>query len=233
MHAESFRASGGGPPIHDGPSSYNRQETREVGSPHDQGDILSAGSRQRHVRDGSGATGAASSGEYNDSQHLRHHDYDVQAMESDLSIRPGSMFRNAIPAPTVTIRSEFPTLNRSRQQQPLTCLITVEVPEGSWQPGMDEIPPMPPPRSSRLPNPQSDFYAPKRSISTRESRPVQYEPQERLDEVAEDLRMRVDNWHGLDFRRYAKYIYANYYIRTIYVLVWHLLHLLHLLHDNF
>jgi hypothetical protein len=88
--------------------------------------------QQLHSRNDSSTTGAASS-DYNDTHHGRRHDYDVQAMESDLSPRPGAA-RNPIPPPVVTVRSEFPTLTRSRQQQPLTCLVTIESPEGSWHP---------------------------------------------------------------------------------------------------
>jgi hypothetical protein len=29
-----------------------------------------------------------------------------------------------------------------------------------------------------------------------------YEPPEVLEEITENLRLRVDNWHGLDFSRY-------------------------------
>ena len=100
-------------------------------------------SHNSHSRQGSGNTGAASSGEYNDGQQQstgRRHDYDVQAMESALRPRSGTM-KNPIPAPIVTVRSEFPTLNRSRQQQPLTCVVTVEVPDGHWRPDMDGLQP--------------------------------------------------------------------------------------------
>ncbi|CRG83162.1 Serine/threonine-protein kinase TAO1-B [Talaromyces islandicus] len=168
---------------------------------------LTSGSRQHHVRQDSGATGVASSGDYNDGQHHstgRRHDYDLQAMESDLSPRV-THIKNPIPAPIVTVRSEFPTLNRSRQQQPLTCLITVEVPDGHWRPDMEDLHFAP--LNAQLP--AEDIYNPIRSPTMPPSRPPLPEPRENiarenLDEIAEELRLRVDNWHGLEFSRFGK-----------------------------
>ena len=150
------------------------------------------GSRQQHSRNGS----VAGSSDYNDSHHHavngRRHDYDVQAMESDISSRP-AVTRNPIPAPTVTIRSEFPTLNRSRQQQSLTCLITVEVPEGSWHPDADDL--------HSTDQPQDEPYGAMQVSAGQEPKQVPFESQENLDELAEELRNKVDNWHGLEFNR--------------------------------
>ncbi|PKY02485.1 hypothetical protein P168DRAFT_291625 [Aspergillus campestris IBT 28561] len=178
-----------------------RRDSRDTSSQRDRVERLTIGSRPQHGRNDSLA---GSSGDYNDAQvasNGRRHDYDLQAMESDLSPRPGSS-KNPIPAPTVTIRSEFPTLNRSRQQQSLTCLITVEVPEG-WRANADDI------RQSTMdqPLPLDEPYAAVRRPSVQESRhlpPLSFEPQENLDEVAENLRSRVDNWHGLEFQRFGK-----------------------------
>lgn len=173
-----------------------RRDSRETASRVDRFTMAS----QQHFRHDSSATGAASSPDYNDGQHAgtgRKHDYDVQAMESDVP-RSGTI-KNPIPAPIVTVRSEFPTLNRSRQQQPLTCLVTVEVPDGQWRPDMEDL------RFAQPsdPLPSEDVYSPVRSptVSSSASRPVPYEPQENLDEIAEELRYRVDNWHGLEFQR--------------------------------
>lgn len=119
-------------------------------------------------------------------------------MESDLSPRSGHT-KNPIPAPIVSIRSEFPTLSRSRQQQSLACLITVEVPEGNWSPDAEDL------RHSTgggAAVPQDEPYGIMRFPTVRESRSSQFEPQENLDDVAESLRRRVDNWHGLEFQRY-------------------------------
>lgn len=151
------------------------------------------------MRNDSDVTGTATSGDYSDAQQMsigRRHDYDVQAMESALSPRPGAT-RNPIPAPLVTVRSEFPTLNRSRQQQSLTCLVTIEAPEGKWHPDFDTLR-----QASPIPAlPREELQSPLRpahAASHSPSRP-QYDLQEDLDELAEDLRSRVDNWHNLDF----------------------------------
>lgn len=187
----------------------NRRDSRETSNQRDRVERLAVASRQQHSRNGSGTTNAASAGDFNENPpqaNGRRHDYDVQAMESDLSPRPGAM-KNPIPAPTVTIRSEFPTLNRSRQQQSLTCLITIEVPEGNWRPDLDDL------RHAPLgpPHPQDDPYGGVRTPGGAENRSIQihYEPQENLEEIAEDLRMRVDNWHGLEFNRYARFLHLQ------------------------
>ena len=170
--------------------SHNR-DSRETAGQRERVERLTSSSR-RHFRDESST---AMSAEY-ESQHQvngRRHDYDVQSMESDLSHR--TLAKNPIPAPIVTIRSEFPTLNRSRQQQPLACLVTVEVPDGNWRPDADDI------RrtcAGQSP-PRDDPYGNTRY--TTDSRAGQGEPQENFDEIAEELRMRVDNWHGLEFQR--------------------------------
>ncbi|KAH8704192.1 von Willebrand and RING finger domain protein [Talaromyces proteolyticus] len=194
-------------------SLYNnrRDSHNTTASQRDRIERLTTGPRQpQHTRQDSGATGVtgvtgatgvASSGEYNEGQHHstgRRHDYDVQAMESDLSPRTGAI-KNPIPAPIVTVRSEFPTLNRSRQQQPLTCLVTVEVPDGHWRPDMEDL--RFTPLNAQLP--AEDIYNPVRSPTMPPTRPPA-EPRENMDEIAEELRQRVDNWHGLEFSRFGK-----------------------------
>ncbi|KAL2137180.1 hypothetical protein VTI74DRAFT_7727 [Chaetomium olivicolor] len=158
---------------------------------------------QRHHRSDSEATGVASSGGYPETTQSgppRRHDYDVQAMETTLA-SPRAGTRNPIPAPTVTVRSEFPTISRSRQQQTLTCLVTIEVPDNKWRPDPEDLqsapPPLAPPRTetafARAPSPARSaprFYP--------------YESPEVLAEMTENLRNRVDNWHGLDFGRFGK-----------------------------
>ncbi|PGG95046.1 hypothetical protein AJ79_10300 [Helicocarpus griseus UAMH5409] len=182
-------------------AGHRRRHSRDTSSQRDRVERLTSSSaRQHHSRSDSGTTGIASSADYGDGQHQstgRRHDYDLQAMESDLSPRPG-ITKNPIPAPTVTVRSEFPTLNRSRQQQPLTCLITVEVPDGNWHPDVEDLrhtAQIPPPRQEE---PQAQNRQAPRVL------PVHYEAQEALEEITEDLRMRVDNWHGLEFQRFGK-----------------------------
>jgi hypothetical protein len=158
-----------------------------------------AGSRH-HLRSESGATGHASS--TNDyAQDGRRHDYDVHSMETSLS-SPRSLLKSPIPAPTVTVRSEFPTLSRSRQQQSLTCLVTVEVVEGKWRADPEDMrgaPPLPSIASAT----GSHGREKSSSVSSRHHE-TPYESSAVLDEVTEDLHARVDNWHGLDFSRFGK-----------------------------
>lgn len=150
--------------------------------------------------------GVASSGGYPETMQSgprRQHEYDLQAMEASLA-SPKAVARNPIPAPTVTVRSEFPTINRSRQQQTLTCLITVEVSDNKWRPDPDDLQSAPPAPQQRLeeqfpPRPPS----PARSAQSA-PRFVPYESPEVLEEMTENLRSRVDNWHGLDFSRFGK-----------------------------
>lgn len=163
--------------------------------------------RNGHVRSDSeatGMTGVASSGGYAETMQSgpqRRHEYDLQAMEASLG-SPKAVARNPIPAPTVTVRSEFPTINRSRQQQTLTCLISVEVPDNNWRPNLDDLQAAPPPTSQQ----KIEDAFPARPPSPARSAPrfYPYEPPEVLEEMTENLRSRVDNWHGLDFSRYEK-----------------------------
>lgn len=156
----------------------------------------------RHARSDSEATGVASSGGYPETTQSgppRRHDYDVQAMETTPA-SPRAVARNPIPAPTVTVRSEFPTINRSRQQQTLTCLVTVEVPDSKWRPDPEDLgvaAPQPPPINTRI---EEAFVRPP-SPARSAPRFYPYESPEVLEEMTENLRNRVDNWHGLDFGR--------------------------------
>ncbi|KAK3295693.1 pleckstrin domain-containing protein [Chaetomium fimeti] len=157
---------------------------------------------QRHARNDSEATGVASSGGYPETTQSgppRRHDYDVQAMETSLS-SPRAVTRNPIPAPTVTVRSEFPTINRSRQQQTLTCLVTIEVPDNKWRPDPEDLQSAPPPQAP--PRVEEPVRAPSPARSAPRFYP--YESPEVLLEMTENLRSRVDNWHGLDFGRFGK-----------------------------
>lgn len=160
-----------------------------------------------HARNDSRETGGVnSSGEYGgESQHHQHtgrrHDYDVQSMETALSSPRASITKNPIPAPSVTVRSEYPTLTRSRQQQSLTCLVTIEVPEGKWRPDPADLRGAPIlPASQQGSNTFSNRPA---SPNMNHQPEWQSEPSEVLEEVTEDLRVRVDNWHGLDFQRHT------------------------------
>jgi hypothetical protein len=154
-------------------------------------------SHQTHSRTDSGN---APSGEFEHNGHPRKHDYDLHAMETSVTNAQLKDSRSSIPAPSVTVRSEFPTLTRSRQQQSLACLVTIEVPEGRWHAPFEDLqnaPPVPP-----LPSDPGANYTiqptrePARQI-------IPYESPEVLEEITEELRIRVDNWHGLEFQRYA------------------------------
>ncbi|PBP26946.1 von Willebrand factor type A domain-containing protein [Diplocarpon rosae] len=159
--------------------------------------------RVSHTRNDSETTAAASSVGYPETTMSglpRRHEYDVQSMETTPMSPRASFARNPIPPPLVSVRSEFPTLNRSRQQQTLTCLITIEVPDGKLRPGPDDIPTPPPLPALKT----EDAYA--RPPSPAQSVP-RFDPDEQpevLEEISENLRTRVDNWHGLDFNRFGR-----------------------------
>ena len=157
-------------------------------------------SRRQHSRDGSGDTGVTS--EYGQQPNVRRHDYDVQSMESAISSPRASVTKNPIPAPSVTVRSEFPTLSRSRQQQSLTCLVTVEIPEGRWRPDPADLrgAPVMPPVQEEPAYPRQRPSSPGRHVHN----DWPFESPQVLDEITEDLRVRVDNWHGLDFSRFGR-----------------------------
>ncbi|KAJ5054469.1 uncharacterized protein L3040_000743 [Drepanopeziza brunnea f. sp. 'multigermtubi'] len=167
--------------------------------------IISPSSRASHTRNGSEATGTGtvSSVGYSETSMSgppRRHEYDVQSMETSLMSPRASVSRNPIPPPSVSVRSEFPTLNRSRQQQTLTCLVTIEVPENKWKPDPDDLRTAPPLPKIR----PEDTYARPPSPAQSAPRFYPYESPEVLEEITENLRSRVDNWHGLDFSRFGK-----------------------------
>ena len=119
------------------------------------------------------------------------------AVPSSVNNRSLSAVRNPIPAPTVTIRSEYPSLTHSRHPQSLTCLVTVEVPEGKWAPQPDDFAqPLPVNRGGSVRN-TSIFSAPRLEKKAVEV----FEDEEDLKYALEDLRNRLDNWHGLNFTR--------------------------------
>ncbi|CAK4030320.1 hypothetical protein B0A55_02862 [Lecanosticta acicola] len=159
-----------------------------------------------HRRNGSGSTGIASSGGYAETQYNggRRHDFDAQSTTASMKgIRPS---RNPIPAPIVTVRSEFPTVGKSRQQQSLTCLVTVEVVEGKWHPNPEDLrcSPIIPPGPSPIPE-ESQYSASVPATPSATSRPVDSVHEEMLlDQARDDLFHRVENWHGLDFQRFGR-----------------------------
>ncbi len=187
-------------------SNSGTRESMARGSYRDSRDAPPASERyastSRHARSDSEATGIASSGGYPETTQSgprRAHDYDVQAMETTLT-SPRNLTRNPIPAPTVMVRSEFPTISRSRQQQTLTCLVTIEVPDNKWRPDPEDLQAVPQLPSHRPEEPYPRPPSPARSVP----RFYPYESPEILEEMTESLRNRVDNWHGLDFSRFGK-----------------------------
>lgn len=148
-----------------------------------------------------GVTGSAGYAETTQSGPPRRHDYDVQAMETTPA-SPRGITRNPVPPPIVLVRSEFPTINRSRQQQTLTCLVTVEVPDCKWRPDPEDLAGRPDVRgiASKVEEAFARAPSPARNLH----RFYPYESQNVLDEMTESLRSRVDNWHGLDFGRFGK-----------------------------
>jgi hypothetical protein len=154
----------------------------------------------QHARNNSGNTGMVSLSEFADAQTpSRRHDYDIQSMETSLGSPQANLAKSTIPAPTVTVRSEFPTITRSRQQQALTCLVTVEVPAGQFKPRISDIRP-PPPRTA---GPTSDYGSIRPTPMKPASQSNRYSDQ-RMDELTTELQGKVDNWHGLDFSRFGK-----------------------------
>lgn len=181
----------------------SRNETRDSSQrQHDSG----------HWRNNSGTSVSASEGyaDPNNAAPVRRHDYDIQSMESELS--PRNSMANPIHPPTVTVKSEFPTLTRSKVQQSLTCLVTIEVPQRKWQPMYnEEVPPIPSlpaayDQQYQPPSPtgRSQYSFERESSSARQQREREAERERELEALAsitEDLRLRVENWHGLDFAR--------------------------------
>ena len=182
------------------PTGNNGRESAARGSARDGSDRY-VGGASRHGRSDSEATGVASSTGYPETMQSgppRRHDYDLQAMETTPG-SPRTVTRNPIPAPSVAVRSEFPTINRSRQQQTLTCLITVEVPDNKWRPNPEDIGVSSPVQPTRI----DEAFEKRPPSPARSSKPrfYPYEAPEVLEEMTENLRSRVDNWHGLDFNR--------------------------------
>lgn len=154
----------------------------------------------RHGRNGSNGTNALSAQDYADPAQSvigRRHDYDVQSMEASLRSPRGPAF-NQIPSPIVTVRSEFPTLTRSRQQQSLTCLITVEVNEPAWR---NEPPQnMGGMATSGAGSEYGAFRSPPLQNMAR-NEDGELESPEDLERVTKELHNRVENWVGLDLTR--------------------------------
>ena len=180
-----------------------------------------------HMRNGSNGTSADSG--MSQSMSVRRRDWDSRSLDSEGLSSKSHRSKNPIPNPSVSIRSELPTLTRSRQEQNLTCLVTVEMPEGKWQPDLEDLRSMRPRLSQTLDrnhqhgpsnasNRSNKSVRSNRNPTNAQSPPISQQPQqqqqqhsfpeptespEELERVTEDLHSRVDNWHGLDFSRSA------------------------------
>jgi len=181
------------------PYASQQRDQREP-SQRDRMERYGSTSGRSHGRQESTGTGQASShGDYGESG-ARRHDYDLDAMETDLSSPRTSFKKNPIPPPQLTLRSEYPSLSRSKYSQTLTCLIMVEVPEGRWKPSPEELGPPPPLLSAH--DQEKEVVRPRTPEEDSQNAWMNESPEE-LEEVTQDLRERVENWHGLDFARYA------------------------------
>jgi hypothetical protein len=157
----------------------------------------------RHTRNGSSGTHPMSPAEYVEQSSpilARRHDYDVQSMEASLK-SPRGPVANIIAPPIVTVRSEFPTLTRSRTQQSLTCLITVEVSEPAWRNETGPISAVP----TLIGGSEygSSLRSPPMPVIRPHSDGSQLESAEELERITAELHNRVENWHGLDLSRYV------------------------------
>lgn len=166
----------------------------------------------RHTRSDSevtGVTGVTSSNGYPETTQSGpqwRHDYDVQAMETSPGSPQRVLTRNPIPSPMVTVRSEFPTINRSRQQQSLTCLITIEVPDNKWKPdpedlGQNNVARQP--SLGRIDDVAAYAASPPQPALSPAPKFYPYESPVALEEATQNLKKRVESWHGLDFGRFG------------------------------
>ncbi|KAF3938279.1 hypothetical protein ABW19_dt0206824 [Dactylella cylindrospora] len=141
-----------------------------------------------------------SAADFPETPSMRRHDFDVQNMESAVS--PRETPQNPIDPPQVTVRSEFPTLTRSKVQQALTCLVTIEIPERKWVPPNDDSHTPPVPVRSN----DDSYRAPSPSTSNRSANTYGNNSTKlaNMEAITEDLRQRVENWHSLDVSRFGK-----------------------------
>ncbi|OAA78008.1 von Willebrand factor, type A [Akanthomyces lecanii RCEF 1005] len=167
----------------------------------------------RHTRsdsDVTGITGVTSSGGYPETTQSGpqwRHDYDVQAMETSPGSPQRAITRNPIPSPMVTVRSEFPTISRSRQQQTLTCLITIEVPDNNWKPDPEDLGSNSvarQPSLGRIDDIATYAASPQQPAPAPAPKFYPYESPAALEEARQSLNRRVESWHGLDFERFGQ-----------------------------
>lgn len=134
----------------------------------------------------------------------RSYDYELSGNANDSG--QTAIIPAPIPPPTVTVRSEFPTLTRSKVQQSLTCIVTVEVSERKHNHAEGVISASPTqqdqyPTSPVEVGPQHSFDRQDGAAPRGRTRDYEPEREEVLAGITEDLRLRVENWHGLDFSK--------------------------------
>lgn len=195
----------------------SRNNDRSAGATPVSWDPATADHPAYHGQDGGGDTGPPMRNDSNalsrgsgggsgvSQMSVRRHDYETHSAGSETGSTRSARVKNPIPNPKITIRSEYPTLTRSKDSQNLTCLVTIEVAEGKWQPDMEDIRSMRPRLSQTVerahrsgPSNGSNRVAP---TPKPQPTPEPSESTEELDRVTQDLYSRVDNWHGLDFSR--------------------------------
>lgn len=207
--ARSIHSSSNSPAMYQGERDSRAYSVSRLQRPSQD---FSQGSDRQHARMDSGNTGRetqVSNGHSpadftQDRAHslARKHDYDVQSMETSASPRMHS--RNPIPAPTVTIRSEFPSITRSKQTQSLACLVTVEVPDVNWSADPRDIRNAP---HTPSPSVVENFKAhPPQMPPAHTLTAADYvrDPPDVLQRIQEDLYRRVENWHGLEYTKFGK-----------------------------
>ncbi|QIX00830.1 hypothetical protein AMS68_006347 [Peltaster fructicola] len=129
----------------------------------------------------------------------RKQDYDVQSMATTATATSRQPAYSPIPPPIVTVRSEYPTLSKSKQQQSLTCLVTVEVMHGRWQAHSTGLRSRATSQAPRSPRKQAK---PDSAHSDHTVEPT--EDAKRLETLKDELFAKVENWHGLDYTRFGK-----------------------------
>lgn len=176
--------------------SIKRSRSTKTYTPSEKADALA----QTHVRPDSAMADNVSAAPSSQIPPMPTKRIDYDALAGDMvaaSMQHGNV-KSPIPPPTLIVRSEYPTITRSRGQQSLTCLVTVEVPEGKWKPDPEDF------RGFAINSADLDEAIADPALSVDESAAMTddiVEPYEDLEHTTNDLLSRVDNWHGLDFSR--------------------------------
>lgn len=92
--------------------------------------------------------------------------------------------------PTLTLRSEYARLSPMNQKQTLACVVTVEVPQSNWKAHAEDAV-----QPRRLADTRSVLS--KESDVSAENAAVEAQQQD-LERVAEALKERINNFHGLN-----------------------------------